>query len=153
MDLNKLTKPDKLELYSFEWSLVRLVVAAATLILSGSVPIVYRLFSYSFYPLYTLLNLSWIISGLSAGYLLYRWHNGGQKLFGKKDQKDMAAFLVMGVSGINLGIVGLLGTNIGMSISSARIVLVIVGVAYLASAYHLHQRWQENGKKLFEEKA
>jgi len=59
------------------------------------------------------------------------------------------AFFVSVVSGLNLGLSGLTGSNIGMGISSSKIVFIIVGVLYLASAWHLWKRWKENNEKVF----
>ena len=82
-------------------------------------------------------------------YLLYRWGKSGRKVFGSNDKKDLGAFFVMIVSGINLGLVVVFGQNIGMSILSNRLVFVIVGLLYLASAYHLYKRWKANSQKVF----
>lgn len=150
MDIKEHTHPDKLERYSFLWSEARLVVAAVALLLGGYPPVLYFL---AFSPLYgivsLLLKLAWIISGVAAGYLLYRWYTGGQKIFGGSDMKDNVAFFVSVISGINLGIVGILGKNIGMSMTSNYIVFVIVALLYLAAAYHLYTRWKAKGEKLF----
>jgi uncharacterized membrane protein YuzA (DUF378 family) len=81
--------------------------------------------------------------------MLYRWNLSGQRLFGGKEQYDMYAFFVSVVSGINLGLVGLLGQNIGMSISSNKTVFMVAGLLYLASAWHLHKRWNASGKRIF----
>ncbi len=137
MNIN-LNDPQELTKYSFYWSEARLLIAAVALLLGGVPPIVMLLPSI---PLVgTLLTLSWIISGVTAIYLGYRWYKNDFKVFGGKDKKDMAAFGVMVVSGVNLGIVGLSGTNIGMSISSNYVVFVIAALVYLASAYHLYRR-------------
>lgn len=144
MDINKHTTPENLEKYAFFWSEARLVVAAVALFLGGVPPIMLiapRLGSF--------LGLFWIISGVVSVYLAFLWNKNGQKLFGGKDQKDMYAFWVNIISGINLGLTGLLGRNIGMSISSSKIVFIIVGIIYLASAWHLWMRWNAHGKKLF----
>jgi len=141
------TKPENLEKWSFLWSEARLVLAAIALFLGG-VPLAYKILP-SFAFVWSLLNLAWIISGIASAYLLYRWYTGGQKLFGKKDNKDTAAFFISVVSGLNLGIVGIFGTNIGMSISSGTIIFIIVGLLYLAAAWHLCQQWNKSGKKLF----
>lgn len=150
MNLKEHTTPERLERYSFLWSEVRLIVAAVALLLGGVPPVLYFL---SFSPLYglvyALLKLAWVVSGVASGYLLYRWYAGGQKVFGGSDMKDMVAFFVSVVSGINLGLVGLLGTNIGMSISSNYIVFVIAALLYLVAAYHLYIRWKGHGERVF----
>jgi hypothetical protein len=147
---NKHLHPDSLELYSFWWSEARLLIAALALFLGGVPPIYMLLPSAATGGLVKLgLTLAWVISGAAAAYLAYRWHTGGQKVFGGKDTKDLAAFFVMIVSGFNLGITGLVGTNIGMSISSNRVVFAIVGVLYLAAAYWLWKRRNEHHGKLF----
>lgn len=146
MDIKKHTHPDQLEKYAFLWSEARLPIAAIALFLGGVSPIM-KIFSSS--AVYSLLNLSWIISGVASAYLLYMWYTKGMKLFGGTSHLDAGAFFVSIISGINLGLVGILGTNIGMSISSNIIIFIIVGVLYLVSALHLFMRWNESGKKLF----
>jgi hypothetical protein len=96
-----------------------------------------------------LLKLSWIASGVASVYLLYRWYINGMRLFGHGNTKDKLAFGVMNVSGINLGIYGLIGTNIGMGIAASRPVFIIVAIVYLFSAYYLYQRWRAHGERLF----
>ncbi len=152
MDIKEYTKPDSLEKYSFFWSEVRLVIAAIALFLGGIPPVLKILSSSSgLYSLVgSLLTLAWIISGVASAYLLYRWYIGGRMLFGGKDKKDMAAFLVASVSGLNLGLAGLLGSNIGMSISSSTFIFVLVGLLYLASAFYLWRRWNASGKRIFQ---
>ena len=150
MNLKHHTHPDNLERYAFLWSEVRLVIAAIALFIGGIPPVLYFLPGVGSFGLVNLaLKLAWIISGVSAAYLFYRWLHAGQKLFGHSNMKDTAAFVVMVVSGINLGLVGLIGNNIGMSISSSYAVFVITAVVYLVSAYHLYTRWKAHGRKLF----
>ncbi|OGC80290.1 hypothetical protein A2943_00230 [Candidatus Adlerbacteria bacterium RIFCSPLOWO2_01_FULL_51_16] len=141
---------DKLLWWSFVWSEVRLLIAAVALFIGGVPPALSLAVNIpGALPLVLLgLKLCWIISGLSAAYLLYRWAEH-RTLFGKKDTWDSAAFAVMVVSGLNLGFVGLLGQNIGMSISSNYIVFVVVAGLYVVSAIYLHQRWSAHGQKLF----
>ena len=96
------------------------------------------------------LKLCWLLAGAAAGYLLYRWFSGGRMLFGRKnDAKDTAAFLVMTISGLNLGFVGLTGQNIGMSMSSSYAVFIVTGALYLVAAFYLYQRWSAHGQKIF----
>jgi len=140
----------ELERYSFLWSEVRLLVAAVALLLGGVPPIAYLLGSGAYAGVVgLLLKLAWIASGVAAVYLLYRWYVRGMKIFGQNNRKDTLAFGVMILSGINLGLVGLVGTNIGMSIASSRPIFIIVAVVYLFSAYYLYQRWRAHGEKLF----
>lgn len=145
-----LSSPKKLEEYSFLWSQARLVVGAVALFLGG-VPVLRALVpSMALSGLVkTLLTLSWLISGVAAGYLLYQWNKTGKKVFGGNDQKDTIAFFVSVVSGLNLGVTGLFGSNPGMSILSGQVVFIVVGLAYLVSAYHLQMRWKATGKKIF----
>lgn len=150
MDISQHTTPEKLERYGFLWSEARLVVAALALFLGGYPPVLYfnplpALYS----PLSSLLTLAWIISGIVSAYLVYQWHKNNQTIFGGKDMKDTIAFFVNIVSGINLGLTGILGENIGMNISSDKVVFMVVGVLYLATAYHLYTRWNAHGQKLF----
>ncbi len=150
MDIKEHTTPEKLEYYSFLWSEVRLVIAAVALFIGGTPPILLLVPVASLYGLmYLGLKLAWIVSGVAAAYLAYRWYEGGQKLFGGKDTKDTVAFLVSVVSGINLGLVGFLGQNIGMSLVSGQLVFLLTGAVYLAAAGYLYMRWNAHGKKLF----
>ncbi len=140
----------ELERYSFLWSEARLLIGALALFLGGVPPIVLLLGGSALVGIVALvLKLAWIASGVAAVYLLYRWYGNGMTVFGGKNLKDTLAFGVMVVSGLNLGIVGLIGTNIGMSIASSRPVFIIVGVVYLFCAYYLYQRWKLHGEKLF----
>jgi hypothetical protein len=154
MDLNAHTTPDRLERYAFLWSLARMAIAVLSLFI-GAVPIVLRILP----GLYSLVSLAWLISGLASLYLIYRWHTGGQTVFGGTETKDVVAFWIMVVTGINLGITGL-GNNIGMGLaystfglSLAGIIFKITAVAYAAVAYYLWKRWKESGERLFGAKA
>lgn len=139
-----------LEKNSFLWTEARLVIAAVALFLGG-VPVLYvaapipALFGLE----HIVLVLAWIISGAASCYLLYGWNKHGRKIFDGKSTKDTTAFLIATVSGVNLGLAGLLGTNIGMTITMNRVVLSLVGLAYLWSAWHLWSRSNPHGKKLF----
>src|SRR4051812_7872510 len=96
-------RPQDIALYSFWWSEARLLIAAVALLLGG-VPPIYLLAPPSLFGLARLgLVLCWIVSGLASGYLLYRWYDSGQKLFGHKDHTDTITFLILVISGINLG--------------------------------------------------
>ncbi len=150
MSIEKYMEQQNLDKYSFLWSEARLVIGAVALFMGG-VPPVYALLPFvgSYGIVGKFLGLAWIISGVAAGYLFYRWYTGGQKLFGAKNQNDMGAFLVMVVTGFNLGFAGLFGKNIGFSISSNYNLLVVVGLLYLATAWYLYQRWNGHGQKLF----
>jgi len=147
MNIKEHTTPSKLEKYSFYWSEVRLILAAVALIIGG-IPLIFKILPFSSL-VSSLLNLSWIVSGLASVYLLYRWNKNNKMLFGKKDKKDLITFLIMTVSGLNLGIVGILGTNIGMNISSNQIVFYIVAAVYLYSGWHLCKKRKENEGKMF----
>ncbi len=138
---------DSLERYSFIWSEIRLGLAAIALLLGG-VPVVRLIFPFS--PLvFSLLVISWVVSGVASGYLLYRWFKAENFLFGKNISLDTAAFFVSIVSGLNLGIAGIIGQNIGMLISSSRFIFLVVAIIYVASAYHLWRRWKDSGEKVF----
>jgi hypothetical protein len=147
MNLNQLTTPAGLERNSFLWSEARLGVAAVALFLGGIPPAAYFLGNSS--TVWGLLRIAWIVSGLASAYLGYRWLNGGQRVFGGKDQRDTAAFLVSVISGLNLGWTGIAGNNVGMSIASGRMIFAVVGALYLVAAYHLYRRWQAYGERVF----
>ena len=139
-----------LETYSFWWSEARLILGAIALLLGG-VPVVLAILPISgLYSLAgSLLTLAWIISGVASGYMLYRFWTGGKMIFGGRKQRDIIAFLVSIITGFNLGITGFLGTNIGMSLSSNRIVFTLAAVVYVIAAAHLYRRWNASGKKIF----
>ncbi|MDP1689127.1 MAG: hypothetical protein Q8L47_03280 [bacterium] len=146
-------EPKELEKYSFLWSEIRLIIAAIALFLGG-IPPIYKIMPYDAFGglVGILLKLCWIISGATALYLLYKWNKSGQKLFNEKDPKDLITFIVLIVSGVNLGIAGLLGNNIGMSMipyDSRSLIFIIVGAIYLFAAYNLFIKWQKNSNKLF----
>ncbi len=149
MSYQKFLQPHKLERYAFLWSEARLLIAALALLVNG-VPPIYLIAPPMFFGLArTGLYAAWIISGVASLYLLYRWYTGGQKIFGGKNTKDTVAFLVLAISGINLGIVGIVGKNIGMSILSGRLIFAITALVYLVVAYRLFSRWNSAGQKLF----
>jgi hypothetical protein len=147
MDSHTFFQPAQLERNSFLWSEARLVIAAVALFLGGVPPLV-RFVGYSGATL-GLLKLAWIVSGVASAYLAYRWYTGGQKVFGGKDQKDIAAFAVSVLSGLNLGWTGLSGNNVGMSIASGSVVFIAAGAIYLVAAWHLWSRWKANHERLF----
>ena len=150
MDIQMHTQPDKLERYSFLWSEARLLIAALALFLGGVPPILkFNPIPGLYGTISSLLVVAWIISGLAAAYLFYRWNAGGRKVLGGMETKDATAFFIMIVSGFNLGLTGILGQNIGMSISSDRTIFVLVGILYLLAAWHLWKRWKSCGEKLF----
>lgn len=149
MDFQEHTKPEKLIKYSFIWSEVRLLIASLALFLGGVPPILrLNLFVGLYEIIGTLLTLCWIISGLASGYLLYKWNEVGRTVFGKKDTVNTIAFFIMIISGFNLGLAGILKTNIGMSISSNYTLFIVVGVLYIISAWRLYVQWKGNGQKL-----
>ena len=90
-----------------------------------------------------------IISGVAAAYLGWRWYDKKMHIFGGKDNKDSIAFAIAIVTGLNLGITGLIGTNIGMGIIGGRVVFFVAGLIYFWIAYHLYNRWKKNGRMVF----
>ncbi len=157
MDINEHTTPEKLERYAFLWSEARLVLSAVTLLLGAlsgyAMPLAVKLPGSS--SLGSLSTLFWIISGLASLYLLYVWYKSGRKVFGGDDKRDMAAFFISIVFGLNLGLTGVTSNNIVLSIlygfPQALVVLAyIVGAAvYLWAAWHLWNQWKKHGEKLF----
>ncbi len=128
------------------------MLVAAVALFVGGVPVVYFIYpTGATVGLFAaLLTIAWIASGITAGYLAYRWFKGGKRIFGKSDKVDLVAFLVSVVSGINLGIVGLGGQNIGMTfVSGNKVLFFITGAAYVWSAWQLWKGWKGYGKKVF----
>lgn len=150
MSTHDFFKPHSLERNSFLWSQARLIIAAVALLLGG-VPVLKFVIPFGFLNglVGLVLILAWLASGLASGYLLYRWIKGNKILFGTKRPRDTAAFLVSVISGLNLGIVALLGRNIGMSITTNYIIFVIVAVLYIATAIYLQRRWKQAGERVF----
>ena len=137
---------EKLECWSFWWSEIRLIIAAIALFLGGVPPVLKLLPGM---PLVgAVLTICWIVSGVASLYLLYLWW-GHWRVFGGKDTADVVAFLIMCVSGLNLGFAGIFGRNIGMQINSSYAVFVLVALVYLVTAFYLNQRWRSNGKRVF----
>lgn len=150
MELKSHTEPHKLDMYAFWWSEARLAIAALALLMGGVPPVLALNPMPSLYGIVgSLLSLCWIISGAAAVWLAYRWYTSGQRVFGGTDRKDVGAFAVMVVSGFNLGFAGLMGANIGMSISSNYTVFLVVAALYVVSGGYLYKRWSAHGKKLF----
>ena len=145
--MKQLTSARALERMSFMWSEARLLIAALALFLGGVPPIIE--FAGWLPGVGLGLTLAWVISGLASLYLAYRWFSAGEKIFGTGNSRDLLAFTVLVVSGINLGLAGVLGRNIGMSISSSYIVFIVVGLLYLWSAYYLWKRWKKHNERLF----
>jgi hypothetical protein len=142
----------QLEWWAFVWSEARLVIAAVALFIGGVPPALYLALNNPAMlgTVTALLKLSWLVSGAATLYLLYRWLQGGRMIFGgKNNAKDTAAFLVMMISGLNLGLVGLTGFNFGMSMSQSYTVFVVAAIVYLMAAFYLYQRWSAHGQKVF----
>jgi hypothetical protein len=140
---------DTLTTYAFFWTLARLCISVVALLI-GSPP---ALILFSFEPAYgfawLFLRLSWIISGVAASYLLYRWLTAKGYVFDKATRKDTIALAVAIVSGLNLGFAGLFGTNIGLSFFTAYLFWLIGAGFYAWSAHHLFTRFRQSGNKLF----
>ncbi|MDP2704950.1 MAG: hypothetical protein Q8O71_00940 [bacterium] len=149
MNLKECMEPHKLEKYSFMWSQARLFIAALALFIGGYPPILKITPIFLLGLVGFLLLIAWIISGVASAYLLYRFIKNNKMIFGGKDKMDLVAFFVSVVSGFNLGITGIVGINIGMSISSNYFLFVIVGILYIVSALHLMKRWKAFGEKVF----
>ena len=100
-----------------------------------------------------LLSLAWLLSGVASIYLLYRWFTTGKKVFGGDDKKDSIAFLVMVITGLNLGYAAI-GTNIGMGFvwgsGIADLVFKATAVVYIVTAIYVWKRWKASGEVLFE---
>lgn len=148
MDVQTHTTPEKLERYAFLWSLARMVIGALSLFF-GATPILMGVAGSG------LMSLAWLVSGVAAIYLGYRWYSSGQMVFGGKDSKDTLAFLVMIITGLNLGYTAI-GTNVGMmtvynmtGMMVAGLVFKATAVIYLAVAYYLWTRYKAAGERMF----
>jgi uncharacterized membrane protein YuzA (DUF378 family) len=141
-------KPRTIDTYSFWWSETRLLIAAMALFLGG-VPPIYLLIPPSMYEVTLIgLKIAWIVSGLSAIHLIYRWYHTGQRLFGHKDHKDTLAFLLLILSGLNLGFAGVFGVNLGMSVAGGWL-LFLMGILYLLAAYQLMSSFRRNKNRIY----
>lgn len=136
----------KLECWAFWWSEIRLFIAAIALLLGGIPPL------YFMFPglggVSGILRLCWLISGVVAAYQGYLWYEK-KTVFGGKDTWDQIAAAFMIVTGINLGLAGLLLVNIGMSIIAGRVIFFVAGIVYIAVAVYLYRRWRASGKVMF----
>jgi hypothetical protein len=136
-----------MERYAFLWSLCRMAIAVLSLFLGAS-PILLGIVGYQ------VMMLAWLISGVAALYLGYRWFSGGKRVFGGNNQKDTWAFLIMVVTGINLGYTAF-STNIGMNLAYSIVGMSLADLLYKATAvlyavvvYYLYKRWKENGERV-----
>jgi hypothetical protein len=141
----------RLDRYTFLWSEARLVIASVALFLGGVPPLWFLVSGMPalFWLIRPILTLSWIISGAVSVYLVYRWNQSGQKVFGGNAKYDVWAFWVNVVTGFNLGIAGLFGRNIGMTLAPFYGIFILTGLVYLATAAYLYSRWNKSGQKLF----
>lgn len=148
MEHNSSTQLGQLERYAFLWSLARLVIAALSLFF-GAMPFMYRL---GLSGLGSFLELFWLVSGVAALYLGYLWYTRGMKVFGESDTKTKVLFLILVLSGLNLGWASI-GGNIGMSIvgygAFAGIIYKLTALVYLYTAYTLWKEWKANAEQLF----
>ncbi len=137
-----------LERYSFMWSLARMGIGALSLFF-GATPILYTFVGGS------VMSVAWLISGVASIYLGYQWYQGGRTLFGTKKTQDTVAFLLMVLTGINLGYAAI-GGNISMmftysvvSASVASLVFKATALAYLGAGYYLYTRWKASAERMF----
>jgi uncharacterized membrane protein YuzA (DUF378 family) len=153
MDFKKLTQPDSLEKWSFLWSIVRMCSGTVSFLLGGFPFLQWLLPAGSPFVLFRIvggfITLTWIISGVVTGYLLYRWFTAGKMLFGQKNRLDLVAFAVLIVSGINTGLAGLISWNIGLSILRFYPMLVVAALIDISAAGYLLWKWNKSGRKLF----
>lgn len=142
MNIDSLKQKSLLE-WAFCWNQARLVIAGATLVLAKKSPIL----TYFSIPLITplagtFMSLAWVFSGLVAIYLIYTWNQSGKTIFGGKEKKDVIAFWIATITGINLGVAAIF-TNIGFMITPDFLstpVMILAGLVYFWTAYHLHSR-------------
>ena len=112
MDPKEHTTPAMLQRYAFLWMMACLALTALSLFF-GATPIAFMILGSS---AYSLLNLSWLISGIASAYLGYIWFKGDKTVFGTSDQKTKILFLIMVVTGLNIGLVAFLNQNILMNL-------------------------------------
>jgi hypothetical protein len=129
------------------------MVIAAISLFFGAMPIAYKIIGLQ---AVSLVALAWLVSGVAAVYLGYLWHKGGQKVFGGDDKQIKILFIIMVVTGLNLGYVAIGNINLGMSflygMPIAGIIFKATAVGYLYVAYTLWTKWKENGEALFTSK-
>ena len=147
MQMAELMQPHNLEKYSFYWLIASLALTVISLLMGGS-PIAMTVFGYGAL-VSLLLKISWILSGAAGGYLLYRWYTAERTLFGEKRNQDLAAFMVATITGVNIGIYGIIQQNILMMMFMASIFNTIGAVLYVVVVIYLWRRWQESGGNLF----
>lgn len=144
-------KPGNLERCAFYWLWGLLLVSALALLVGVNQP-----HPKFFRPLYwPMQELAWLLSGIAAVYLVYRWQQADRQLFpdGKIHfvNKDKLAFWLMILTGLNVGLTSVIGHNIFLSLFWDRLIHGVVMIACLAAAYHLHLRYHAVGS-LFAQK-
>ena len=131
--------PANLVRYAFYWTMAQMAITVLALLMGGYPPVFYIL---GYGSLVTLgLKLAWIMSGAAAAYLLYRCYKNKHKIFTKETPYDKPAFLFAIITGLNLGVVGLLNKNIAMMITSSGVIYNLVAVAYVVAIIYLWRRW------------
>jgi uncharacterized membrane protein YuzA (DUF378 family) len=140
---------EQLANYAFLWSEARLVIAAIALVMGGPPVLLFFPFAPIYGLLVLLVKLAWIVSGVASLYLLYRWAGASWYVFDKANRGDVSAFVVMIVSGINLGITGIIQVNPGLSFFPAYVFSLIGAGAYAWAAYRLYVKWQGSGRRVF----
>lgn len=141
--------PDRLAGLAFLWSEARLIIAAVALVMGGPPVLLFLPIAPIYGLLVLLVKLSWIVSGAASLYLLMRWAQAKWYVFDKTSRNDVIAFVIMIVSGINLGLTGIIQVNPGLSIFSAYLFSLVGAVAYVWAAYRLYVKWEESGRKVF----
>lgn len=147
MDIASHTTSSNLQRYSFFILLALLVLSAGALFLGGRPPV--TLITGNSSMAWSLLNVSWIVSGAAAVYLGYQWLQHNKQIFGDNDTKDTVAFGFMILSGLNIGILGVLNINLYFQLVAGYVAFIITGAASLACAGYVFKRWQESGETLF----
>ena len=148
MNINDHTTPEKLERYAFMWSIARMVIASVSLFF-GAVPIALRIFDYQ---LGFFVQLAWLISGIASIYLGYMWYKNKKSIFGANHQNDTIFFLILVITGINLGYT-ITGYNFGMSFAYSLpltwLIFKLTALGYLYVAYNLWKKWKAHDEHLF----
>lgn len=149
---NQQTAAERIEYYAFMWSMARMALAAIALLLGGMPLAVYvsQLIdaSFAYEIVRPLLSLSWILSGLAALYLLYRWSLNEYRIFNSTDRNKRIAIIVLIVSGINLSLTPILSKNIGISIAFGapfyQLILYAGAAVYLWVLFSLWTAWKKH---------
>jgi len=103
---------------------------------------------YDSMAVWSLLDIAWIVSGIAAGYLVYEWLQHSRQVF-RGNRNATYAFWFMILTGVNVGIAGILGPNLFLNIFSSSLFHYVTGALCLFAAIYLFIAWRRSGGVIF----